>query len=137
MKDKFDLSLRDDFEDFLFPFFDFGGYNKKARMLTDVKETEDGYELQMELPGVDKKDVHLDLEDGYLTISAKREHHADEKDKKGNFIRRERSYGELTRKFYVGDVKENEIDARLENGVLSILLPKDKKVPTKNHIEIK
>ena len=68
MKDKFDLSLRDDFEDFLFPFFDFGGYNKKARMLTDVKETEDGYELQMELPGVDKKDVHLDLEDGYLTI---------------------------------------------------------------------
>lgn len=91
----------------------------------------------MELPGVDKKDVHLDLEDGYLTISAKREHHTGEKDKKGNFIRRERSYGELTRKFYVGDVKENEIDARLENGVLSILLPKDKKVPTRNHIEIK
>ena len=136
--DKFDLLLRGDDDNFFgFPFFDMGYNKKQALMRTDVKETETSYELTVDLPGFKKEDVHLDLEDGYLTISAKREHNHDEKDKKGNFIRRERSFGEFSRKFYVGDVKESEIDAHLENGILTINLPKEKKVPNKNRIEIK
>ena len=137
--DKFDLLLRGDDNDFFgFPFFDIG-YNRKHHdlMRTDVKETENNYELTVDLPGFKKEDVHVDLEDGYLTISAKREHSHDEKDKKGSFIRRERSYGEFSRKFYVGDVNESDIDAHLENGILSINLPKEKKLPNKSRIEIK
>lgn len=108
-------------------------------MKTDIKETENNYVLEVDLPGFDKKDIALELDNGYLSISAKREHKVEENnEKKGNFIRRERSFGQFSRSFYVGDIKEEDIDAKLENGILTIKLPKEEKKEVKsNHIEIK
>lgn len=149
---KFDLTTRGegrDREDFGFfsPFFDdFFGMpmidRRESRfnqmMKTDVKEGDKDYTLEVELPGIDKKDVNLDLKDGYLTISAKREHNFTDENKKSNYIRRERSYGSFSRSFYVGDVKKEDVNASLDNGVLKIVLPKEeKKIEGSNRIEIK
>ena len=80
----------------------------------------------------------MELENGYLSISAKREHKVEENDKKDNFIRRERSFGQFSRSFYVGDIKEEDISAKLENGILTVLLPKEEKeTPKTKRIEIK
>lgn len=107
-------------------------------MKTDVKETEKNYILDVDLPGFKKEDVNLNLENGYLTISAKREHKVDNEDRKENFVRRERSFGQFSRSFYVGDVEQDEIEAHLENGILTIKLPKEEEKKAKsNRIEIK
>lgn len=107
-------------------------------MKTDIKETENNYVLEVDLPGFDKKDINMELENGYLSISAKREHKVEENDKKDNFIRRERSFGQFSRSFYVGDIKEEDISAKLENGILTVLLPKEEKeTPKAKRIEIK
>ena len=107
-------------------------------MKTDVKETEKDFILDVDLPGFKKEDVNLNLENGYLTISAKREHKVDNENRKENFVRRERSFGQFSRSFYVGDVEQDEIEAHLENGILTIKLPKEEEKKTKsNRIEIK
>ncbi len=94
-------------------------------MSADVKEFKDHYELALELPGYKKEDVTASLKDGYLTIEGKREDKHDEEDNKGRFIRRERYVGTLTRSFYVGeDVKQEDIKAKFDNGVLEINVPK-------------
>lgn len=108
------------------PFFDskdaenFGALS----MDTDIKEEGDNYLLEVELPGFEKKNVTVDLKDGYLTISAKANRSQDEKDKKGNFIHRERFSGAASRSYYVGDVKKEDIKAAYKDGVLSVTLPK-------------
>ena len=107
-------------------------------MKTDVKETEKNYILDVDLPGFKKEDVNLNLENGYLTISAKREHKVDNENRKENFVRRERSFGQFSRSFYVGDVEQDKIEAHLENGILTIKLPKEEEKKAKsNRIEIK
>lgn len=109
------------------------------QMKTDVKETENGYELQIELPGYKKEDVNADLKDGYLTISATRNENRDEKDTEGNYIRRERYSGSCSRSFYVGKTVEPEdIHAKYEDGVLKLEVPKKeaKKVEEKKTIAI-
>ena len=107
-------------------------------MKTDVKETEKNYILDVDLPGFKKEDVNLNLENGYLTISAKREHKVDNENRKENFVRRERSFGQFSRSSYVGDVEQDEIEAHLENGILTIKLPKEEEKKAKsNRIEIK
>ena len=91
------------------------------------------------MPGIDKKDVNLELKDGYLTISSKIEKNNDEKDKKGNYIRRERYYGSSSRSFYVGkEIKEQDINASMQNGILNIIIPKKKpEIEQSKKIEIK
>ena len=115
-------------------------YGRKARnlMKTDVRETDDGYELDVDLPGFKKDEVDVKLSDGYLTISAAKGLDKDEKDKKGNYIRRERYSGAMQRSFYVGDIKGEDIRARFENGILSLTVPKAdvKKLPEHNTIAI-
>ena len=135
------LSLFDPFFD---DFFDFPTFDRKEIrslervMKTDVKETEKNYVLDIEMPGFDKRDINIDLSNGYLTISAKREHKVDNENKKENFIRRERSYGQFSRSFYVGDIKKEDVEASLENGVLKVVLPKEEKHDgSQNRIEIK
>ena len=99
-------------------------------MKTDVKENEDSYELDIDVPGFKKEDVKAALKDGYLTISASREKNKDEKDKKGKYIRRERFYGSTSRTFYVGkNVTENDIKAKFDNGTLKVLVPKIESKP--------
>ena len=99
-------------------------------MRTDVKESETGYELDIELPGYRKEDVQAELKDGYLTITAKTQNENDEKDSNGKFIRRERYYGTCSRSFYVGeDIKQEDIKAKFENGILKIGVPKKEAQP--------
>ena len=132
------------FDPFFNDFFDFPVISRKElhklnnMLKTDVKEVENGYALDIEMPGIEKKDINLDLKDGYLTVTAKREHNVNDENKKENYIRRERSFGQFSRSFYVGDIKQEDVDAKLENGILKITLPKEqKKVETANQIEIK
>ena len=103
-------------------------YGKHAGrvMKTDVREHEDSYEVDVDLPGFKKEDLQLQLENGYLTISAAKKVDKDEKEKKtGKVIRQERYTGNMTRSFYVGEeLKEEDIKAKFEDGVLKLIVPK-------------
>ena len=102
----------------------FGGKKAANLMKTDVREHEDSYEIDIDLPGFDKEDINLNLEEGYLTINAAKS--VDKEDKKhGKIIRQERFSGAMTRSFYVGEqVTQDEIKAGFKNGVLKVTLPK-------------
>ncbi len=121
--------------------FNFGNFGFGNRMMnTDVKEAENHYQIEIELPGYNKEDIHADLKDGYLTISAERNEEKEKKDDKGNYIRRERRYGNCSRSFYVGkEITENDIKANFKNGILTLLVPKkepNKEVEQKKYIAI-
>ncbi len=113
------------------------GKNAKNLLKTDVKETENSYDLAIDLPGFKKEDVHIDLKDGYLTISAEKS--LDKEDKQeGRYIRQERYSGSCARSFYVGEVRPEDIHAKYEDGVLSLSFPKEeeKKLPAQTRIAI-
>ena len=102
-------------------------------MKTDVRETKDGYDVFVDLPGFKKEDVKLDLQNGYLTITANRSENLDEKDNEGRYIRQERCTGSCARSFYVGEeLKPTDVAAKFENGILELKLPKaEKQLPEK------
>ena len=132
-KRDFDLFGDDFFRD------DFFKGEKNNLMKTDIKETEDSYILDVDLPGYKKEDIKVDITDGYLTINAKTSSENNEEEK-GKFVRRERFMGECTRSFYVGeDIKEEEIKASFKNGILNLEVPKvnpEEKKADKKYIEI-
>ena len=106
------------------------GANAKNLMKTDVRELEKTYELDIDLPGFKKEDVKIELDNGYLTISATTNSSQDEQDEDGRYIRRERHYGSCSRSFYVGDaVTQDEIKAKFEDGTLKMLVPKKDEKP--------
>lgn len=129
----------DDFEDSLFR-MPAVFRNDTNMMKTDIKETDEGYEMSVELPGIKKEDIHADLKDGYLTISAERNENKDEKDSKGRYIRRERYTGKEERSFYVGDqLREDDVKAEFKDGILHLNIPKQEEkqqVEEKKHIMI-
>ena len=130
----FNKSLFNDF--FTEPMFN---VNTTNRMCTDIKEKDNGYELAMEVPGFDKEDLKLNLEDGYLTISAEHKTSNDKKDNDGHIIRQERYYGSTKRSFYVGDqITKEDIQAKYDKGILNIFVPKKevKKIEGGQVIEI-
>ena len=101
------------------------GKNAGRIMKTDVHETEDSYELDVDLPGFKKEEINVELHDGYLTISATKSLDKDETDQKARrVIRQERYSGTSQRTFYVGDVKPDEVKCKYESGVLSVEVPK-------------
>ncbi|HJA18350.1 Hsp20/alpha crystallin family protein [Mediterraneibacter glycyrrhizinilyticus] len=115
------------------------GKNAKNIMKTDIKEHDGGYELDIDLPGFKKDEITIDLDNGYLTISAAKGLDKDEQDKKGKYIRRERYAGAVQRSFYVGDaVTEEDVKAKFEDGILRLSIPKKdaKAVETKKTIAI-
>lgn len=128
-------------------FFDdaFGGFfkplfyeEKHSSMKTDIKENETSYVLDVETPGFDKKDIGITLENGYLTVTAQKKEciKEGEEGKKENYIRRERSCS-LSRSYYVGDVRREDVKAKYENGVLTIDIPKETpETPVAHNIEI-
>ena len=128
MPSVFGRDIFDDFMDgFAFPDVSKELYGKHAKnvMKTDVRELDNGYEIIVDLPGFKKDEIEVQLEDGYLTISAAKGLDKDETDKKGNYIRRERYAGTLSRSFYVGDaVSEEDIHAKYEDGILKLSVPK-------------
>ena len=141
----------DDFDDmFNFPFWDdrdmkkiekkLYGRRGKNMMKTDIKETDTAYELEMDLPGFQKDEIKVSLENGYLTISAARGLDKDEQDKKSEkYIRRERYAGAMQRSFYVGDaITHEDIRAKFEDGIMRLSIPKKdaKAIETKKTIAI-
>lgn len=125
----------DAFDDFFKPVF----YDDRAdSMRTDIKETENGYQLDVEMPGFDKKDIKISLENGYLTVSAEKSSREEEnKDKNEKYIRKECTVS-CSRSYYVGDDIEREnVKAKYDNGMLTLTVPKSqpKQLPSHN-IEI-
>ena len=131
----FNTNLFDDFFDF--PFYDdraekkLYGHHAANLMKTDIQEHDDGYTLQMDLPGFKKDEIKVELNNGYMTISAAKGLDEDEKDKKsGKYIRRERYTGSCQRSFYVGeDVTEEDIKAEFKHGILKLFVPKKEAKP--------
>ena len=138
----------DDWMDFPFDRFDrefFGrknplyGKHAKNMMKTDIREHDEGYELDVDLPGFKKDEISVQLNNGYLTISASKGLDKDEQDKKGKYIRKERYAGAMQRSFYVGDtVEQSDVKAKFEDGILKLCIPKKdaKAVETRNSIAI-
>ncbi len=116
------------------------GSTSQNLMNTDVRETEQGYEISINLPGFKKESVKAEIKDGYLMIHATTNSSNDTKDKDGKYIRRERFSGSCSRSFYVGDqVTEADIKAKFEDGVLKIDVPKLEEKPAveeKHYISI-
>lgn len=115
------------------------GKNAKNLMKTDIREHDEGYELDIDLPGFKKDEITIDLDNGYLTISAAKGLDKDGQDKKGKYIRKERYAGAVQRSFYVGDaVTEEDVKAKFEDGILRLSIPKKdaKAVETKKIIAI-
>ena len=120
------------------------GHRANNVMNTDIKESDNGYEMEIDLPGFSKDEITVELNDGYLTVSAAKgldqnESKSEEEAKNGNYIRRERYYGSCQRSFYVGEaVTQEDIKASFKHGILTLNLPKkDKKqVETKKYIAI-
>ena len=116
-------------------------YGRKASrmMKTDIREKDDNYEVSIDLPGFRKEDITVELNDGYITISASKNLDRDE-NKKGKMIRQERYAGSMSRSFYVGEnVQKEDIEANYRHGVLNLTIPKkaaEKMIPEKNLIAI-
>ena len=112
----------------------------KDMMKTDIRDVDGNYELDIDLPGFKKDEIQVQLKDGYLVLSAAKGLDKDEKDKEGNYIRRERYAGTLSRSFYVGkDITEKDIHGKYENGILMLDIPKkapEKKVEEKKFVTI-
>ena len=131
----FNDNVFDDF--FEFPFYDdkaekkLYGHHAANLMKTDIQEHDDGYTLEMDLPGFKKDEIQIELNNGYMTISAAKGLDEDEKDKKsGKYIRRERYTGSCQRSFYVGeDVTEEDIKAEFKHGILKLFVPKKEAKP--------
>lgn len=118
------------------PFF---GHEENRIMRTDIKENNTSYTLIVDLPGYDKNDIKIDIEDGYLTVHATRNTETEEGDD-SKFVRKERYFGECSRCFYVGDTIEPEdIKANFHNGTLKLEIPKKeerKELPEKKYVQI-
>ena len=116
-------------------------YGKHAQnmMKTDIREKDDSYELDVDLPGFKKDEIKVQLKDGYLTLSAAKGLDKDQQDKQGNYIRRERYAGTMSRSFFVGeDVAQEDIHAKYEDGILRLSVPKKapKKIENTGYISI-
>ena len=124
--------------DFAFPDIDRALYGKNAKnlMKTDVQETDADYVVDIDLPGFQKDEIRMQLENGNLTVSASKSMDRDEKNENGNYVRRERYAGSMSRSFYVGEhVTEEDIHPKYENGILTFHIPKEEKkaVEEKKH----
>ena len=116
----------------------FFGNHSLSEFKTDIQDKGDSYELTTDLPGFAKEDIHLDLEGDVLTVSAERHSEWEDSDKKGNYLRCERSFGQYSRSFDVSNVETDQIRADYNNGVLKLTMPKKgKTVPASRRIEIR
>jgi HSP20 family molecular chaperone IbpA len=131
--DLFDDTFHDPFHD---PFFD----RKESRIMkTDIKEKGNNYVIEVDLPGYEKENIEIEMENGYLKVTAKTSKNIDDSDENEKYIHQERFYGECSRSFYVGDsIKEEDIKASFKNGILKLIFPKEeqKKLEEKKKIQI-
>lgn len=127
-----DRNLFNAFDNFERSFFGNSSVDLPA-FRTDIRDAGDKYLLDAELPGFNKEDISLDIKDGILTITAEHNESNDQKDDKGNYIRRERRYGSFRRSFDISGIDENTISASYQNGILELSLPKAQQVLPKSH----
>ena len=109
---------------------------KHHDMKCDIYESNGNYNIEMDIPGYDKKDITIECEDGILTISAEKNNETEEKDEDKKYIRRERVYGKISRTFNFTDIDEEAINAEFDNGILKVTVPKTTKKESKRVIEI-
>ena len=128
-------SIGDEFENLMTNFFNddfFTPLNTSATFKTDIKDKGNEYEISVDLPGVDRKDISVEYNNNNLIISAKREENKENKEEKDEkCIRKECSYGEMKRTFYIDKIKEDKISAKFDNGVLKLVIPKEENASTK------
>ncbi|MBE6145739.1 MAG: Hsp20/alpha crystallin family protein [Bacilli bacterium] len=105
-------------------------------MKCDVYEKDGNYNIEMDIPGYDKKDISIECEDGILNIVAEKSNEVNEEDSEKKYIRRERVYGKITRSFTFADIDEENITADFTNGILTVVIPKSQKQESKRIIEI-
>ena len=130
------IYLDDVFDDFFFPTVK---SNEFGKMKCDIYEKDNVYHLEMDIPGFDKSDVNIEIDDNdYLTITAEKNIENNEEDETKNYIRKERSYGKYQRSFYIGGIDKENIQASFENGILKVSMPKkEEEKLSKKTIEIK
>ncbi len=115
----------------------FGSNMPMNNCRTDIRDDGDKYVMESELPGFEKEDIKLDINGSQLTIAAEHSTNNDEKDEKGNYIRRERTFGSYKRSFDIGDINTDAITAEYKNGILTIELPKKApEAPVARRLEI-
>lgn len=118
------------------PFFE----RKESKLMrTDIKEKGNNYIIEVDLPGYEKENIDLEIEDGYLKVTAKATKNIDESDEEEKYIHQERFYGECSRSFYVGkEIKEDDVKASFKNGILTLIVPKEqqKQLEEKKKIQI-
>ena len=107
----------------------------KNDMKCDIYEKEGKHHIEIDVPGFKKEDIKIEAKNGYLTITAEKNNNEEEKDK--NYIRQERIYSKVQRSFYLGNIDENDIEAKYEDGTLKISIPKKEQIENKKYIEIK
>lgn len=121
------------FDDFMMTpfdaFFDIptgsGSKTAPGLMRTDIKESDSAFDLEIDLPGVKKEDVSVEIENGYLEVTAESKHESEEKDDSRSYVRKERFSGKFSRRFYMGDdIDEDAITAKFEDGTLKVNIPK-------------
>ena len=114
--------------------FDNFDSTRNNNMKCDIYEKDGDYHIEIDIPGFDKKDIKVECDNGYLTVTAKKDEEAEDKTKK--YIRRERNYGKYERTFYLGDVDASSIRAKFKHGMLKIIVPKKVEKESKQHIQI-
>ena len=108
--------------------------SKRGEMKCDIYEKDNKYYIELDAPGFDKKDINIECDKGYLTVTAVK--NEEDNDENKNYIRRERSYGKYQRSFYIGEVDSENVKAEFKHGMLKIVVPKQKEAETKKRIEI-
>ena len=117
-------------------FDDFVPTRRNDNMKCDIYEKDGNYHIEMDVPGFKKEDISIEVEDGYLTISAEKNCENNEEDEDKNYIRRERSYNSYKRSFYLGDLDQDSIEAKFNDGMLNITVPKKEVTNNKKKIDI-
>ena len=127
------LPTRFYFDNALDQFFE----NEGNKMKCDIYEKDNTYHVEMDLPGFNKNEIKIECNKGNLVVTASKEENNEEKDDNKKYLRRERIYGKYSRSFYLGDINEDEIEAKYENGTLTISIPKIDENKNKKLIDIK
>ena len=117
-------------------FDDFVPTRRNDNMKCDIYEKDGNYHIEMDVPGFKKEDISIEVDDGYLTISAEKNYENNEEDGDRNYIRRERSYNSYKRSFYLGDLDQDSIEAKFNDGMLNITVPKKELTSNKKKIDI-
>jgi HSP20 family protein len=117
-------------------FDDFSRTPKINDIKCDIYDSNGNYNIEMDIPGYDKKDISIECEDGILTITAEKSSESEQKDENVKYIRRERVYGKISRSFNFSDIDEEKINAEFTNGILKVVIPKLERKESKRVIEI-